>query len=81
MSNNFHVESSQSGYRVELYRGGKPYVTFADGISKEVAEQVAQSLNRMWQRIGGRDRSAPSVAANSEKHEARCAIPAAARRN
>ena len=69
MSDSFHVARSQSGYRVELYRSGKPYVTFVDGLTREAAEQEARSLERLWQKIKIR-RDVPSsrtAAANSEK--------------
>ena len=51
MSNSFHVARSESGYRVELHRGGKPYVTFVDGLTKEAAEQEARSLEMLWEKI------------------------------
>ena len=34
MSNSFHVARSHGGYRVELFRSGKPYVTFVDGLNQ-----------------------------------------------
>jgi len=67
MSDHFHVARSQSGYRVELYRGGKPYVTFVDGLTKEAAKQEAQSLDVLWQKIRVNVASLPAVAANSDK--------------
>jgi hypothetical protein len=54
MSNSFHVTRSQGGYRVELYRSGKPYVTFVDGLTREAAEQEARSLEKLWQNIKNR---------------------------
>jgi hypothetical protein len=51
MPNNFHVARSQRGYRVELYRSGKPYVTFLDGLTMEAAEQEARSLDTLWRKI------------------------------
>ena len=51
MSNSFHVARSHGGYRVELFRSGKPYVTFVDGLTREAAEQEARSLERLWQNI------------------------------
>ncbi len=67
MANNFHVARSQSGYRVELHRGGKPYVTFVDGLTKEAAEQEARSLDRLWRKIRVSVPSSGPVAANSDK--------------
>ncbi len=67
MANNFHVARSQSGYRVELHRGGKPYVTFVDGLTKEAAEQEARSLDRLWRKIRVDVFSSGPVAANSDK--------------
>jgi len=57
MSNSFHVARSQSGYRVELYRSGKPYTTFVDGLTREAAEQEARSLDTLWRKLR---RDAPS---------------------
>jgi len=59
MSNIFHVARPESGYRVELHRGGKPYVTFVDGLTKEAAEQEARSLEILWQKLKIR-RAVPS---------------------
>ena len=67
MSDSFHVARSQSGYRVELHRNGKPYVTFVDGLTKEAAEQEARSLILLWQRIRVNVASPRAVAANSDK--------------
>jgi hypothetical protein len=67
MSNDFHVARSQNGFRVELHRGGKPYVTFVDGLTKEAAEQEAHKLDLLWQRIRVNAASPSGVAANSEK--------------
>jgi len=69
VSNSFHVARSQRGYRVELYRSGKPYVTFVNGLTREAAEQEARSLERLWQNIKIR-RDVPSshtAAASSAK--------------
>jgi len=69
MSDSFRVARSQRGYRVELYRSGKPYVAFVDGLTREAAEQEARSLERLWQNIKVR-RDAPSshnAAASSAK--------------
>jgi hypothetical protein len=43
MSTNFHVARSQFGSRL-LYRSGKPYLTFVDGLTREAAEPEARSL-------------------------------------
>jgi len=67
MSDSFHVARSQSGYRVELHRHGKPYATFVDGLSKEAAEREARSLDVLWQRIRVNVASPRAVAANSDK--------------
>jgi len=67
MSNSFHVARSQHGYRVELYRGDKPYVTFVDGLTREVAEQEARSLDTLWQKIRRNVPSSRSAAASSAK--------------
>ena len=69
MSNSFHVARSHGGYRVELFRSGRPYVTFVDGLTREAAEQEARSLERLWQNIKIR-RDVPSshtAAASSAK--------------
>jgi hypothetical protein len=62
MPNHFHVARSQSGFRVELHRGGEPYVTFVDGLSKEAAEQEARTLDLLWQKIRVNAASPPAVA-------------------
>jgi hypothetical protein len=49
--NDFRVTESTRGYRVELCRDGKPYVTFMDGLTKEGAEREARSLMAFWTRI------------------------------
>ena len=67
MSDHFRVARSQRGYRVELCRGGKPFVTFVDGLTKEAAEQQAHSLDVLWQRIRVNVASPPAVATNSDK--------------
>lgn len=67
MRDSFQVARSQSGYRVELHRDGKPYATFVDGLSKEAAEQAARSLGLLWQRIRVRVPSPRTRAANSDK--------------
>ena len=67
MPNNFHVVRYPSGYRVELHRGGKPYVTFVDGLTREAAKQEAQNLDLLWQRIRVNVASPRAVATNSDK--------------
>jgi hypothetical protein len=69
MSNSFHVARSRSGYRVELYRSGKPYATFVDGLTREAAEQEARSLDTLWHKIQIRPDvvSSRTAAANSDK--------------
>jgi len=47
----FRVRESERGYRVELCRDGKPYVTFMDGLMQEAAEREARSLMALWARI------------------------------
>ena len=51
MQNEFRVRESVRGYRVELCRDGKPYVTFMDGLTQEGAEREARSLTALWARI------------------------------
>lgn len=51
MHNDFRVTESARGYRVELCRDGKPYVTFMDGLTQEGAEREARSLMAFWTRI------------------------------
>ena len=51
MSTSFHVARSESGYKVELHRDGKPYVTFVDGLTREAAEQEARSLDALWRKL------------------------------
>jgi hypothetical protein len=67
MSNSFHVAKSQLGYRVELYRSGKPYVTFVDGLSREAAEQEARSLDTLWRKIRRDVPPSRTAPANSDK--------------
>jgi len=67
MPDNFQVAKSQSGYRVELHRHGKPYATFVDGLSKEAAEREARSLGVLWQRIRARIPRPRTRAANSDE--------------
>jgi len=66
MSTSFHVARSESGYKVELHRDGKPYVTFVDGLTKEAAEQEARSLEILWQKIKRDAPSPDSSARNSQ---------------
>ena len=56
----FRIIESANGFRVELCRNGKPYVTFVDGLTRQGAEQEARSLTAFWARISSR--SAPSQA-------------------
>ncbi len=51
MSTEFRVKQSEKGHRVVLYRKGLPYVTFADGLTKEAAEREAHLLSVLWSRI------------------------------
>ncbi len=51
MSTDFRVNKSDKGHRVVLYRKGLPYVTFADGLTKEAAEREAHLLSVLWSRI------------------------------
>jgi hypothetical protein len=44
--NEFQVRESSTGYRVELHRDGKPYVTFLDGLTRQ-----ARSLTALWAKI------------------------------
>jgi hypothetical protein len=67
MSDSFHVARSQGGYRVEVYRSGKPYVTFVDGLTREAAEQEARSLDTLWRKISRNVPSASSAAARPAK--------------
>jgi len=67
MPNRFHVARSQRGYRVELYRGDEPYVTFVDGLTREAAEQEARSLDTLWRKISRNVPSASSAAASPAK--------------
>jgi hypothetical protein len=51
VQNEFRVTESATGYRVELCRNGKPYVTFMDGLTREGAEREARSLMALWAKI------------------------------
>jgi len=51
VQNEFRVRESARGYRVELCRDGKPYVTFMDGLTQQGAEREARSLMALWARI------------------------------
>ncbi len=55
----FRVAPSVRGYRVELHRAGKPYVTFVDGLPQDCAERAMRSLTALWAEISARQ---PSVA-------------------
>lgn len=63
MNADFRIEKSDCGYRVELYREGKPYVTFLDGLSKGGAEREAYRLTVLWNKLraGQRSRQQPDV--------------------
>lgn len=50
----FRVAESTGGYRVELHRAGKPYVTFMDGLTHDAAEKAVRSLTALWAKIGAR---------------------------
>jgi|GEM_PF-2796096 len=58
----FKVERSAKGFRVELRRNGKPYVTFVDGLTQQGAEREAQHLSAFWARISPRKEGSPAVA-------------------
>jgi len=61
----FRVQKSLTGYRVELCRNGEPYVTFLDGLTREGAEAEAGSLTALWLKISKRRTiiaSAPGMA-------------------
>ncbi len=47
----FRVTESGAKYRVELYRGGKRYVTFIDGLTQDCAERAVRSLTALWVKI------------------------------
>jgi len=55
LQDQFRVRKSSTGYRVELCRGGKPYVTFVDGLTREGAEAGARSLTALWLKISKRN--------------------------
>lgn len=64
MENEFRVRKSSSGYRVEFWRDGEPYVTFLDGLSRQSAEREARSLTALWVKIAvphSAGASAPAV--------------------
>lgn len=50
----FRVAESAAGYRVELHRAGRPYVTFMDGLTQDAAERTVRSLTALWAKIGQR---------------------------
>ncbi len=50
----FRVTKSPTGYRVELFRRGEPYVTFVDGVTKRCAEGEARALTALWLKISKR---------------------------
>ena len=62
----FQVRKSSTGYRVELCRNGKPYVTFVNGLTREGAEAEARSLTALWLKISKRS---PIVASTPRKVE------------
>ncbi len=64
MSTEFRVNQSEKGHRVVLYRKGLPYVTFADGLTKEAAEREAHLLSVLWSRI----RREPEILAATAKY-------------
>ena len=47
----FRVSKSSKGHRVDLWRGGERYVTFADGLTRQGAEREAHSLTALWAKI------------------------------
>ncbi len=51
LQDEFKVKESSTGYRVELCRHGKPYVTFLGGLTREGAERQARSLTALWAKI------------------------------
>ena len=63
----FRVQQSSTGYRVELCRDGQPFVTFVDGLTKERAEREARALTALWLRIAPPNRR-PSLSV-AEKRE------------
>jgi len=50
----FRVRRSSTGYCVEFCRGGQPYATFVDGLTKQAAEQEMRALTLLWRRIAVR---------------------------
>jgi hypothetical protein len=50
----FRVRESTTGYCVELFRDGEPYVTFVDGLTLQGAEREARSLTALWVKISMR---------------------------
>jgi len=54
LDDRFRVVKSATGYRVEMCRGGEPYVTFVDGLSKKGVEIEARSLAAFWDKISKR---------------------------
>ncbi len=62
----FQVKESPKGYRVELCRNGKSYVTFLDGLTREGAERQACSLTALWARISTRKSIAASASVSQE---------------
>ncbi len=52
--NEFRVRESSAAYRVELWRDGKPYVTFLDGLTRQGAEREARSLTALWAKLSTR---------------------------
>ena len=51
----FRVQQSSTGYRVELCRDGQPFVTFVNGLTKEGAEREARALTALWLKISKRN--------------------------
>jgi hypothetical protein len=63
----FRVQQSSTGYRVELCRDGEPYVTFVDGLTREGAEAEARSLTALWLKISKRHPIVVSTPSRTEE--------------
>lgn len=64
--NTFRIRETSTGYDVEFYRDGAPYVTFLKGLSEQRAEREARNLNALWLRIGSRASQTEPVAGGEQ---------------
>ena len=50
----FRVRRSPTGYCVEMWRDGEPYVTFLDDLTEHAAYLEARALTALWMKISAK---------------------------